>query len=97
MLNETRVAKRKEKRKSRALAYIDIVENSRQEFYFYWMIMKLVCSSSHATGLCMRQYPLCLSVLRQGRVSHNVFLKTLIVLQIAEFDLVDRGLRHPLF
>ena len=36
--------------------------------------MKLVCSSSHATDLCMRQDPLCLSVLRQGRVPHNVFL-----------------------
>ena len=41
--------------------------------------MKLVCSSSHATGLCMIQDPLCLSGLRQGRVPHDVFLETMFV------------------
>jgi hypothetical protein len=39
--------------------------------------MKLVCLSSRATVSCMRKNPMCPSILRQGRVVHNVYLVTL--------------------
>jgi hypothetical protein len=52
-------------------------EDGQERSSFAYIVIKLVCLSSHATVSCMEENPPCPSALRQGRVLDNVYLKTL--------------------